>query len=148
MAITGNTFKIPQLSSFQNLNTVLYRKTATRIRGPHTPILTMEGKIIKICMFPRLYDWLYGTCRYISLRKSGQKFQTNNIKNQLFGILLRNASQISWWFHFNLTKKRCDETKVKTITVKNSKNCLSLFENFKKRWRFDVYSTSFSSQNE
>ena len=37
--------------------------------------------------------------------------------------------------------KNCDRTKVKTITVKV---CLKLFENFKKRRRFDVYSTSFS----
>ena len=44
----------------------------------------------------------------------------------------------------NLTIKHCDKTKVKTITVKNSKNS----KNSKKRRRFDVYSTSFSSQNE
>ena len=44
----------------------------------------------------------------------------------------------------NLTIKHCVKAKVKTITVKNSKNC----KNFKKRRHFDVYSTSFSSQNE
>ena len=45
----------------------------------------------------------------------------------------------------NLTIKHCDRTKVKTIMVKNSKK---LSKNFKKRRRFDVHSTSFSSQNE
>ena len=44
----------------------------------------------------------------------------------------------------NLTIKHCDRTKVKTITVKNSKNSKKkLSDNFKKRRRFLKFSDSF-----